>query len=95
MGGGNEKSNLALTRAILEIMGMGEDRIQRVADRPGHDFRYSLDCSRIHALGWRPLVAFEEGLRETVRWYRENEAWWRPLKSGEFRSYYRERYGDI
>lgn len=95
VGGGHEKSNLELTRAILKIMGLGEERIRHVADRPGHDLRYSLDCSKIRSLGWRPRVDFEEGLRETIRWYRENEAWWRPLKSGEFRNYYRERYGDI
>lgn len=95
IGAGQEKTNLELTRAILEIMGAGEDRIERVADRPGHDLRYSVDSSRVRALGWSPRRDFMEGLRETVRWYREHREWWEPIKSGEFRRYYMEKYGDI
>lgn len=95
VGAGQEMSNLELTRQILASLGKDESHIQRVPDRPGHDFRYSLDCSRIRALGWEPRYELEKGLRETVRWYRENQDWWRPLKSGEFREYYLRRYGDI
>ncbi len=95
VGAGQERSNLELTRSILALLGKGEDCIQRVPDRPGHDFRYSLDCKRIRALGWEPLYDLERGLRETVRWYRENRDWWEPIKSGEFREYYLRRYGDI
>jgi dTDP-glucose 4,6-dehydratase len=63
-----------------------------VSDRPGHDRRYSLDCSKLRALGWRPQQSFATGLAKTVAWYREHEAWWRPLKSGEFREYYERQY---
>lgn len=95
VGGGWERTNLDLTRAILEIMGAGEDSVQQVTDRPGHDLRYSVDSSRIRGLGWSPRYDFDAGLRETVEWYRAHAEWWQPLKSGEFRRYYLEKYGDI
>jgi len=95
IGAGQEKTNLELTMAILDILGGGEECIERVPDRPGHDFRYSVDSSKLRRLGWSPSVDFEGGLRETVRWYRDNSAWWEPIKSGEFRRYYAEKYGDI
>jgi dTDP-glucose 4,6-dehydratase len=95
IGAGQERTNLELTRAILEIMGAGEDSIQRVPDRLGHDLRYSVDSSRLRELGWSPRYNFETGLRETVQWYRDHPEWWEPLKSGEFKRYYLERYGDI
>ncbi len=95
IGAGQEKTNLELTRAILEVMGAGEEAIQYVADRPGHDFRYAVDCSKLKEMGWSPRHGFEDGLRETARWYRDNTAWWEPIKSGEFRRYYIEKYGDI
>jgi dTDP-glucose 4,6-dehydratase len=80
VGTGDERSNLALARAILARFGAGEERIERVADRPGHDRRYALDCSRVRALGWAPEVSFDEGLDRTIAWYREHEDWWRPLR---------------
>ena len=81
VGGGNEKRNIEVVRRVLEIMGLGEDYIEYVPDRPGHDFRYSIDSSKIKAeLGWSPEVSFEEGLQRTVNWYKENQWWWRPLK---------------
>jgi dTDP-glucose 4,6-dehydratase len=95
IGGGQERTNLELTRAILEIMGADEGSIQHVPDRLGHDLRYSVDSSRLKELGWSPRLDFDAGLRETVSWYRDNTEWWKPLKSGEFRRYYMERYGDI
>lgn len=95
IGAGQEKTNLELTRAILGILGAGEESIERVPDRLGHDFRYSVDSSKLRELGWAPQRDFEGGLRETVRWYRDNAAWWEPIKSGEFRRYYLEKYGDI
>lgn len=95
VGGGQEMTNLELTTAILRSMGAGEDSIIYVADRLGHDLRYSVDCSKIRGLGWKPLYGFPEGLELTVQWYRENADWWRPIKSGDFRAYYEERYGDI
>ncbi|MBN2028070.1 MAG: dTDP-glucose 4,6-dehydratase [Actinobacteria bacterium] len=95
VGAGQEKTNLELTRAILEIMGKGEESIQNVPDRLGHDLRYSVETSKIKALGWSPRMDFESGLQRTVQWYRDHAAWWEPIKSGEFRRYYAEKYGDI
>jgi dTDP-glucose 4,6-dehydratase len=93
IGGGHEVTNLALTREILRLLGKSERLIQPVADRPGHDRRYALDPSKVSALGWAPRHPFPSALETTVRWYREHEAWWRPLKSGEFRAYYERQYG--
>ncbi|HQP10880.1 MAG TPA: dTDP-glucose 4,6-dehydratase [Candidatus Omnitrophota bacterium] len=80
VGGSKECTNLELTRTILRLMGKGESAIEYVQDRPGHDFRYSLDCSKLKGLGWKQKYTFEEGLKTTVEWYQNNEAWWRPLK---------------
>ena len=70
--------------------------IKPVADRPGHDRRYSLDTSKLRSLGWRPRRAFEQGLAETVAWYQQNARWWRPIKDQdpEFRKYYHAQYGN-
>jgi dTDP-glucose 4,6-dehydratase len=93
VGGDHELTNLELTEAILEKTGKPKSLIQPVEDRPGHDRRYSLDCSKIQALGWRPRHVFDEALDRTVRWYAENRTWWERLKSGEYRSYYQQQYG--
>jgi dTDP-glucose 4,6-dehydratase len=82
IGAGNELSNRELTYAILERFGVGEEMIEFVADRPGHDLRYSVDTTKIRALGWEPELSFEEALDRTIAWYREREDWWRPLKAG-------------
>ena len=66
--------------------------MRHVLDRPGHDRRYALDSSKARALGWEPRTAFEDGLAETVNWYRGREDWWRPIKSGEFKAYYERQY---
>ncbi len=92
VGGGNERHNIEIVHQVLELLGKPKSLIRFVKDRPGHDRRYSLDCSKLRALGWAPARDFEEGLAETVRWYVENEAWWRPLKSGEYLEYYRANY---
>lgn len=81
IGGGNEIPNLELTHSILKNMDKGESSIEYVQDRLGHDLRYSLDCSKIHSLGWKPSSNFEDNLKKTIDWYRENESWWRPLKN--------------
>ena len=82
IGGGRELTNNELTSLILEAMGADESSIEYVEDRKGHDFRYSLDWTKINSeLGYEPQVKFEEGLRETIQWYRDNEAWWKPLKN--------------
>ena len=81
IGGGTELTNLAITHLLLELCGADESMIEPVADRLGHDRRYSVDWTKIHdELGYQPEVDFEEGLARTVKWYRENEPWWRPLK---------------
>jgi dTDP-glucose 4,6-dehydratase len=95
IGADQEKTNLELTWAILDIMGAGEESIQFVPDRPGHDLRYSLDSSKLRELGWEPRHDFETGLEATIDWYRTHADWWQPIKSGEFRKYYLDKYGDI
>jgi dTDP-glucose 4,6-dehydratase len=92
LGGGNEVPNVLLTHRILELLGKPKTLITPVTDRPGHDRRYALDSAKAQALGWRPTYAFDDALRATVEWYRTHEAWWRPIKSGEFRAYYDRQY---
>lgn len=92
IGGGNERINLDIAGLVLEILGKPRSLLRFVKDRPGHDRRYSLDCGKLRHLGWEPTRNFEEGLAETVRWYVANEAWWRPLKSGEYWEYYKKNY---
>ncbi len=92
VGGGNERTNLEMTERILALLGKPRSLIRHVADRPGHDRRYSLDCTKIRALGWRPAHAFDDALASTVRWYAENQSWWRTIKSGEYAEYYRQQY---
>jgi dTDP-glucose 4,6-dehydratase len=96
IGGGNEVRNVDLTHDILKLTGRPASLIKPVADRPGHDRRYALDTSKLAALGWAPQVRFEEGLAETVEWYRANESWWRPIKEQDpaFRAYYEQQYGN-
>jgi dTDP-glucose 4,6-dehydratase len=82
IGGGRELTNNEITSLILEAMGADESSIEYVEDRKGHDLRYSVDWTKINQeLGYEPQVKFEDGLRETIRWYRDNEAWWKPLKN--------------
>ena len=94
IGGGNEVRNLDLTHMLLRLTERPDSLIKRVEDRQGHDQRYSLDTAKLRGLGWQPQVPFEEGLRETVRWYRDNEWWWRPIKEEDaaFRAYYQTQY---
>jgi dTDP-glucose 4,6-dehydratase len=90
--GGEDKENLEVTRLILELTGAEPSLVRHVEDRPGHDRRYSVDSSRLEALGWRPTRSFEDGLEETIAWYRERRDWWEPIKSGEYRAYYQQQY---
>ena len=92
IGTGVETSGLQVAEAVLDIMGKPRSLIEFVADRPGHDYRYALDVSRITELGWEAATTFADGLRRTVEWYRANEGWWRPLKSGEYWEFYRKNY---
>jgi dTDP-glucose 4,6-dehydratase len=79
IGGGAERTNLEITRKILELLGEDESMIEYVPDRKGHDFRYSLDFGKLRKLGWKPAYRFDDALEATVKWYVENEWWWRPL----------------
>ncbi len=93
IGSGIEKTNLEITNLILSAFGLGEQMIERVKDRPGHDERYAIDHSKLTKdLGWKPEKDFETGLKETVEWYKENEWWWKKLKSGEYLEYYKKQY---
>ncbi len=96
IGGGNEITNLELTELILKYTGKGKDLIKKVADRPGHDRRYSLDFSKIKKeLGYKPSKNFAQLLRQTVEWYINNEWWWKKLKDKDFHSYYNKQYRQI
>ena len=88
-----ERTNREVVAALLERLGKPWSLVRSVEDRPGHDRRYAMDGSKVRALGWRAQVPFEEGLARTVEWYRANEAWWRPIKSGDWDDYYRRQYG--
>jgi dTDP-glucose 4,6-dehydratase len=92
VGAGNEWRNLDIAHKVLELLGKPRSLLRSVKDRPGHDRRYSLDCEKLRRLGWAPARVFEEGLAETVRWYVDNQDWWRPVKSGEYWEYYRQNY---
>lgn len=93
IGGGNERHNIDVTYALLDILGKPRSLIHFVQDRPGHDLRYSIDTSKaLRELGWSPQVPFEDGLRETVEWYLDNHQWWEKIKSGEFAGYYARMY---
>jgi dTDP-glucose 4,6-dehydratase len=92
-GGPDECDNLTVVRRILELTGRDESLIEFVTDRPGHDRRYSLSSAKLAALGWQAQVRFEDGLARTVDWYRENEWWWAPIRSGAYREYYERHYG--
>ncbi|MEK7173128.1 MAG: dTDP-glucose 4,6-dehydratase [Patescibacteria group bacterium] len=92
IGGGNEITNLELTKIILNELDKGEDCIEYVQDRPGHDFRYALDTSKVRELGWQAQYSFADAIKETAKWYRENQEWWQKIKSGEYLEYYKKQY---
>jgi dTDP-glucose 4,6-dehydratase len=93
LGTGVETHNIDMARTILKLLGKPESLLQYVTDRAGHDRRYALDLSKIEALGWRSRHSFEQALEKTVRWYADNQWWWRKIKSGEYMEYYRRQYG--
>lgn len=87
-----EWTNMQVTKLILDELSAAEDRMEFVQDHPGHDRRYAVDTAKISVLGWKPQVSVEEGLRQTVRWYKDHPEWWQAVKSGEFQTYYAEQY---
>jgi len=93
VGAEHEVPNIETTRKILELTGRDESLIEHVPDRPGHDRRYALDCSKLRALGWERRTSFDEGLAATVQWFREHRQWWEPIKSGEaYTAYHAANY---
>jgi dTDP-glucose 4,6-dehydratase len=92
VGGGNERENVVVAEQMLACLGKPKSLIRFVQDRPGHDRRYAVDCRKLRQIGWQPTVPFDQGLKATVDWYRQNESWWRTIKSGEFKQYYEEQY---
>jgi dTDP-glucose 4,6-dehydratase len=93
-GGRSERTNLELTYALLDAMGKPRSLVRFVKDRPGHDRRYAIDCAKAEGeLGWRPTVPFEQGLRETVAWYRDHADWVAAIRTGEYLRYYERQYG--
>jgi dTDP-glucose 4,6-dehydratase len=93
VGGPDEAPNIEVVKKIIEYTGASHDLIEYVADRPGHDRRYSLGSEKARALGWEPQVRFADGLERTVAWYRDNRPWWEPIRSGDYRAYYERQYG--
>lgn len=93
IGSGNEIENIEIIKLILEYSGMGDEMLEYVKDRPGHDRRYAIDATKLKKeLGWEAHTDFKEGLKKTVEWYRENQEWWKKLKDGSYLEYYRKQY---
>jgi dTDP-glucose 4,6-dehydratase len=92
IGGYCEERNRVIIDNILNILGKGHDLIKHVEDRPGHDTRYAVDDNKIRALGWTPQVSLEDGLAQTVEWYKSNRPWWEKLKDSEYKKYYKDQY---
>jgi dTDP-glucose 4,6-dehydratase len=95
IGAQHELDVLTITDTLLRLLGRPSSLVRHVEDRPGHDRRYAVDSGKLtRVTGWRPRIPFEEGIASTVAWFQANEAWWRPIKQGEFRVYYERMYGN-
>ncbi len=94
VGGENERYNVEVVKIILDTLDKSPDLVRRVTDRSGHDRRYSLSIEKMRALGWHPRHSFEQALTETIRWYENNAWWWQKIKSGDYRAYYEQQYGE-
>lgn len=94
VGGYCEAKNIDIAKEIVKLLKKPEELIKFVDDRPGHDSRYAVDCSKLKQLGWEPKVSLEEGMANTVNWYKKNKDWWQKLKSGDFKDYYKKQYGE-
>jgi dTDP-glucose 4,6-dehydratase len=92
LGTGVETQNIVMAHMILDLLGKSASLLQHITDRPGHDRRYSINCDKVKALGWQSRHSFEEALEKTVRWYVDNEWWWRKIKTGEYWEYYKRQY---
>jgi dTDP-glucose 4,6-dehydratase len=94
IGGYQEERNIIIAETILQLLGKSPDLITHVEDRPGHDTRYAVDCTKLNAIGWKPEISIEEGLAQTVAWYKNNQEWWRKLKDSDYKTYYKKQYGN-
>lgn len=95
IGGNNERTNLEVVKTIINELGRTEDLIHYVTDRPGHDLRYAIDATKIKIeLNWEPATPFESGIKQTIKWYLDNEPWWQNIISGEYAKYYEQMYGN-
>lgn len=95
IGGHNERTNLQVVKTILKELGKPETLITYVKDRPGHDMRYAIDPTKIRGeLGWQPETSFDDGIKQTIRWYLDNRTWWEHILAGDYRNYYERMYGD-
>jgi len=95
IGGHNERTNIVVVKTILEQLGKPESLISYVTDRAGHDLRYAIDPTKIHnELGWLPETKFENGLSQTIQWYKENKNWWQNVLDGEYQKYYEKNYSN-
>ena len=92
IGGGNERNNLEITELILNGLGKSKNLMTFVEDRLGHDRRYSVDCRKLENLGWRPKYEFSKAMDLTIDWYKNNQWWWKKIKSGEYLDYYKKQY---
>jgi dTDP-glucose 4,6-dehydratase len=94
IGTGERRSNIEIVKMLLTNLGLGEDKIKYVKDRPGHDFRYAINNSKLREeLDWEPQYKLDEGLKKTVEWYQKNKKWWQKIKDGEYLEYYKRQYG--
>ena len=95
VGGHNEMKNIDIVKIICRELGKPESLITYVKDRKGHDMRYAIDPTKIHSeLGWLPETSFSDGIKKTIKWYLDNEDWWKPIVSGEYKNYYEKMYGN-
>ncbi|KAB2832588.1 MAG: NAD-dependent epimerase/dehydratase family protein, partial [Candidatus Brocadia sp.] len=92
IGGGNERYNIDTAHLILDELKKPHSLLEHVKDREGHDRRYALDCSKLKSLGWKAQIKFENGLKDTIQWYENNQSWWKRIKNGEFMEYYHKQY---
>ncbi len=93
IGGHNERTNLEVVQTILKELGKPESLIQYVTDRKGHDLRYAIDPTKMESLGWKPQYTFDTGIKQTIKWYLDNESWWKRIVNGEYQEYYEKMYG--
>jgi dTDP-glucose 4,6-dehydratase len=95
IGSGDERPNLEVAKRILSLTGRPEGLLRHVKDRPGHDRRYAIESTRVRQeLGWAPRVPFEDGLAQTIAWFRAHEPWWQEILSGAYQTYYHQQYGE-